>query len=580
MPLFVQLAAGSLAILGCLFTYTGTIFPAAPKWVILTALAFLGILCWKRQTTTTAPSFLIGLLFAWIWFTGWWAVDPGAHTLAALRMTVLVVIAISVTKAPRIVIDMVPIVAALSTLGALVLVYFLPVSYGGFGNQNAITSFLILSTVLSWGCGSHHYNGVCMLRASNRWWGLSVAATIFSITYLLINDSILEFAVLGFVALVMAASQVKSYRTALYFGLLLGAVLWAIAWDVGDISHSFSARLEIWRDAVRLIPVSTWIGNGLGGFSYLHGDVQTTVAGASILTNPTIFHSPFMMPGYVHNDLLQLIIEGGLIGFGISLALIVALWRRSRNAGLHVHLTLLAGLALMLGDFAAQNPDTGLMIALAVGLAARSERPHKSRLTIAEAGILGTLLVVAAFELTASWKAEMMFSDSIMINAQHPPLALTLSRRALQIQPREAYVRRFAAVQLSSAANWCEINPKCEATIPFEAADEIYRVAQTAGPGFVGLLVSRAQYLLNSDRWNEPELSEIADRLESSFPLYAETWIVKAWLARNQMQINPLILSLKRLSEMGLSHHNKANLRRLLSTVTITPNPLAGKLED
>jgi len=562
MPLFVQLTAGSLAILGCLLTYAGTIFPGAPKWVVLVALAFVGILCWKRQATTTLSSFLIILLFTWLWITGWWAVDPGAHTLAALRMTVLVAIAISVTKAPKQVVRLIPIVAAISTAGALVLVVILKVSYGGFGNQNAVASFLILSGLLSLGC-------------KGSWKKLAVSSIVVAVFYLVFeNRSILEFAVLGFVAVVMAASQIKSYRTALYFGLMLGAVLWVIAFDLGHISTSFSARLEIWRDAFQLIAVSPWIGNGLGGFNYLHGDVQTTEIGRTIL------RSPFMMPGSVHNDLLQLIIEGGLIGFAISLALIASLWKRSGNAGIHVCLTLLAGLALVLGDFPLQNPDTGLMIALAVGLAARSERTHISRLTIVEAGILGALLVVAAYELTASWKAEMMFSDSVMINSKHPPLALTLSRKALQIQPREAYIRRFAAVQLASAANWCEHNPKCEATIPFQAADEIYRVAQTAGPGFVGLLVSRAQYLLNSDRWDEPELDEIIVRLESSFPLYTETWIIKAWQARNRMQGGPLIKALEQLSEMGLSRHNKVNLRRLLATITITPNPLAGKLED
>lgn len=62
-----------------------------------------------------------------------------------------------------------------------------------------------------------------------------------------------------------------------------------------------------------------------------------------------------------------------------------------------------------------------------------------------------------------------------------------------------------------------------------EAADRIFDIASSASPAHPAVMVARASYMLNSERWNEPQVKELVERLKAKASLYPESWMVVAF---------------------------------------------------
>ena len=61
------------------------------------------------------------------------------------------------------------------------------------------------------------------------------------------------------------------------------------------------------------------------------------------------------------------------------------------------------------------------------------------------------------------------------------------------------------------------------------AADYAAKVALTAGPDDTSILIPRAEYLINSGRWGEPEMADIMARLDRVGGGLQSYWLLKAY---------------------------------------------------
>ena len=61
------------------------------------------------------------------------------------------------------------------------------------------------------------------------------------------------------------------------------------------------------------------------------------------------------------------------------------------------------------------------------------------------------------------------------------------------------------------------------------AADYAAKLARTAGPDDTSILIPRAEYLINSGRWGEPEMADIMARLDRMGRGIQSYWLLKAY---------------------------------------------------
>ena len=62
-----------------------------------------------------------------------------------------------------------------------------------------------------------------------------------------------------------------------------------------------------------------------------------------------------------------------------------------------------------------------------------------------------------------------------------------------------------------------------------KAADRIFTIASTASPAHPAVMAARASYMLNTDRWREPEMAPLIERIKSKASIYPESWLVIAF---------------------------------------------------
>ena len=179
--------------------------------------------------------------------------------------------------------------------------------------------------------------------------------------------------------LVLPVASRHRWRTALAVGLLIGL---GLAWvGVGDLVAAFEARgirgsrLDLWRDTLPMVSRFPLFGDGWNAFATAFPWYQT------LRTTDWI--------GEAHNDYLQVLIDGGVLGAGIVAALLATAFRgalaRAERSPLDLGLFgALLGLALHgLVDFNGQIPANAAtwiaLAALAVGRPARDSAPRRSR---------------------------------------------------------------------------------------------------------------------------------------------------------------------------------------------------------
>lgn len=62
-----------------------------------------------------------------------------------------------------------------------------------------------------------------------------------------------------------------------------------------------------------------------------------------------------------------------------------------------------------------------------------------------------------------------------------------------------------------------------------DAADYAVKISRTVGPDDAAILIPRAEYLLNSGRWVEPEMADIMARLDRMGQSIQSYWLLKAY---------------------------------------------------
>jgi putative inorganic carbon (hco3(-)) transporter len=158
------------------------------------------------------------------------------------------------------------------------------------------------------------------------------------------------------------------------YAFLVVAMLAAVWYGLTPLAERLLAteleesRLEVFRLMVQDLPARWYLhGVGLGGFEAAFKQVQ-----------PGSF-SPWW--DYAHNDLLQWLLEMGLVGALLLLTVILGLVRAAHLSTERVALYAgLAALALVsLGDFSWHIPATQVVLALFVGVLLQERRPDGRR---------------------------------------------------------------------------------------------------------------------------------------------------------------------------------------------------------
>jgi O-antigen ligase len=178
------------------------------------------------------------------------------------------------------------------------------------------------------------------------------------------------------------APLVASAVLGIFLATLLGVVLpreahermRSIATPQADSSGSF--RLDTWQDSLRLALASPWVGHGMGSF---HDAFPRHKRGYG---EERVEHA--------ENDYLEMLVEGGLLGFGLTVLAVLLLgvrsWRGVRETqdpllrGIGVGaLAGLSGLALHSAvDFNLRIPSNAVLAAFLVALAASLAPPRPS----------------------------------------------------------------------------------------------------------------------------------------------------------------------------------------------------------
>jgi len=240
--------------------------------------------------------------------------------------------------------------------------------HGSFSNRNLFAGYLALTWPL----------------AVAVWWRESVPGLRRIPFELRVAGSVICGAIVG-AALLGSASRLGS--AAGLAGMLVGLVLWtrhraklsrvavwplyltafaaliAATWygltplaERLAVTSVEEGRFEVFGLMLSELRPRWWLtGVGLGGFEAVFKQVQ-----------------PGDMGGwydYAHNDLLQWLLEAGIVGLGLLAAAAIALWRNARltreSIPLYAGLSALALVAL--GDFSWHIPATQVVLALFVG---------------------------------------------------------------------------------------------------------------------------------------------------------------------------------------------------------------------
>jgi len=251
--------------------------------------------------------------------------------------------------------------------------------HGSFSNRNLFAGYLALTWPL----------------VVSLWWRRSMPGIKRLPFELRVAGSVISGAVIG-AALLGSASRLGS--AAGLAGMLIGLVLWtryrsrlsrAAVWPMyltafGALvaatwygltplaerlvaTDGEESRLRVFAVMINDLPAQWWLsGVGLGGFEAVFKQVQ-----------------PGDITGwydYAHNDLLQWLLEMGVVGAGLLAAVAVAIWRNARlnRETIPLYAGLCAQALVALGDFSWHIPATQVVLAMYIGVLATPERRSKA----------------------------------------------------------------------------------------------------------------------------------------------------------------------------------------------------------
>jgi len=461
------------------------------------AALFLAVHLFRKSTVRISePHCFALLLYGYALFSLLWSSDSkqgGYQLLNALGPLAAFFIAPYIARA-------VPLALAAAMVLAVLLAGVLPPeTYGGFGNENFIASFLLIAAPFAF------------LAPVGAFLAPSIAAL-----YLLgWNPSKQEF----FVALVAGFgllgwgtwNKTIKRRYVAVVVPIVGVALW-LAWPL--YSGSVVPRAEIWVDTLGLISQSPVWGHGFGSFMYEFPRLQefhTNVFASWGIQQTGVAHHA----GAVHNEYLQIVAELGLVGLALAGWFVWTCIKARRKGGIYLAALGSLGIAAVIAviDFPTQNAATAMLIALALGiLAGRGGEIEVSKaVRFGGAGVLMVVVFAALVLVGSSYLAQLQMAQSLSaLGRGNEAQAVNWNEKARQQLDWDWRIRIQYPLTLASYMKHNDIrNPTVQ--------DHYYRVGQSASPNFPALLVIRFEDLLNTER-NPDEAADVVRRLKAQTP--------------------------------------------------------------
>jgi hypothetical protein len=336
------------ALLAAIFI-PGIAAGALPKWALLSVAAL--VICFIKTPLDRLTWICLGFL-GYLALSLAWSDDPAVGALHLQKWIILFALFQWGRTKPNL-----HLAGAVAVTVAIAFITLLPEYVGGYGNPNFATEFIL-------GCSP-----------------LAVAFTplmaVPIVLYFCFAETVLQwFAILLSLCayalqrkhLTFRGVTYKPTNTVLCMVLASFCAAIGIALSLESIRASVFARLEFLLPTLALWWEHPIAGHGLGSFNYefprVYGLTQT------------VLDVPFSMPinyyaGAAHNDLAQLGMETGLIGFGFAGWLIA----RTEKRGPEWCAVLLLLAASLIG-FPLQNPASSAVFAVCLGYVQRPCSSH------------------------------------------------------------------------------------------------------------------------------------------------------------------------------------------------------------
>jgi hypothetical protein len=504
-------AGGLIVAAGLLFDLTqGAANWAALHLALALCLVWFAIIVIRGGAIRLAlPHTLAALLFIYAAQSLAWSPDPAQGAYQLLNAGALLAVFF---VAPYIR-GAIPWAVSIAFLGALALDAIIP--WGGFGNENFATEFLLIASPFA----------AVILLMRQRILGVWAFALLFA--YLIgTNPSKVEYfaaaaIALGFGLWLAYWRTSENWRIAAGFGLvgmIAGGAL--IGWQFAgpDMQYSVTSRVEIWLgtwEAFRQAPI---FGHGFGSWMHFYPPLQEHFL--TILPNASLSQTELAgYPPAAHLEPLQFLAELGVVGAVIAVGFLVSVARSGRRGEVEwaAWLTLLVAAPVALIEFPLQQPPTALLVALALGLlAGKGERVTIS--IPARWWSAGATVSAAAIVAVLGW------------NTYHGEVNLARSKAATQGQEFLSAVVLASRAVDASALNWrvrshflFAVNNADRfnaAVVEVGAQDAAYELAQTASPYFLGHLLIRYEQLRRGARGANEALA-IVRQIERQAPVRA-----------------------------------------------------------
>ena len=388
-----------------------------------------------------------------------------------------------------------------------------PIAWGGYGNENFLTEFLILAVPF--------IAALAFIYRHKAVRAAVLAVLIADLGYLFFfNPSKIEFLVIA--GLATAAIIGWGWRRSRR--LTVTGVLAMVAVVVASVSYYWGAdngfRVSIYpRLALIINSLLMWLsqpifGLGAGSYNYTYFLFQERHLEWLDL-GTELFASKETTAGAAHNEYVQLLATFGLLGAGLVAGFAYSLLRGLKGRPMTVYAwcgLAASGVWLLnaLVEFPLQNPATALLAVIGLGFLARHGQPNKADGSGA----------VFAINLNRARRMLLLFGAVVLVGAvgyggyrfssAHRHYLETV--RYLNTRPDYAYAQNFEAYRLYpwdtairtqmyvTTTRWYELTRKTP--LPLAEMDRVFEIAMSAGPNTL-LLLARLQFLLNSNLFQQ-----------------------------------------------------------------------------
>ncbi|MBI3706898.1 MAG: O-antigen ligase family protein [Proteobacteria bacterium] len=457
-------------------------------------------------------------LFAWAALSLLWSADPQFGAMSLLNFSAALMVFVWVRRQSDA--DREFLLPALFCGAAVVTLAFiltLPGRFGGFGNRNFVTEFLLtaLAFPLSFALSK---------QMVVRLFGLILAGAI--LLYLLaFNDSKIEFfvvplaALLAFAVFLYRRLGIVKFALVATVTLAIPAVVAVLFWRRMGFDISTMFRFELLTNTTLLWLESPIWGHGLGSFDFEYPRLQEEHLAIFPWLQTVMFADMMLTAGAAHNDVLHGLAELGLIGMGILGYGAFAIIRRILDHSDKTFVDYTAGMALVALllcsqlEFPFQNAATAFAGTILVGhLLAR--RPRDSAWTVSLVGARRYLPPAAVVAILPGllWMDRGIFiaqkyyleSWSLLLQSR-ADLSIGRLMMAYEVNPFDRQIREQLFLTLMAIS---EVQRQLPLSIP--DMDEYYRISASAGPYWPALIIARLAMLLGTEELRQTRKAEIA----------------------------------------------------------------------